>query len=89
MAATITKVQRKLDRLQAEFGYAETAADFVIRFAKAVGCTSAKIFGYYDKASPRQDDHSYVWDDAEILKHRISREQQEFAKKYGIQPRTV
>lgn len=87
MVATLTRVQRKLDKMRAEFGYAETVADHVIRFAKAVGCTGTQVFGYYDKSSPRQDSYGYVWDDAEVLKMRISQRQQDFAKKYGIKSR--
>ena len=84
MAATIAKVVRKLQKLAGQLGYAETASDYVIRFAQAVGCTGTRVFGYYDKTSPSQDEHGYVWQDAQGLKRRIEREQQAFAKKYGI-----
>ena len=87
MARTITSVDRKLAKMADQFGYARTAADVVVRFAKAVGCTSKNAFGYYDKTSPSQDKHGYVWMNADCLRAYISARQDEFAAKYNIQPR--
>lgn len=87
MAATITRVARKIDKLNAEFGYPKTVADSIIRFAKAVPCTGNRVFGWYDKQSPNQDDRGYVWTDAAGLEYKITRAQEEFVKKYSIAPR--
>ena len=89
MAATLTKVERKLDKMQAEFGYPKTAADVVTRFAKAVGCTGPRVFGFHDKTSPSRDDQGYVWHDADGLQYRINKAQDEFAAKYDIKREEV
>lgn len=84
MAATLSKVERKLDKMKADFGWPNTAADVVTRFAKAIGCTGPRVFGFYDKTSPSRDDQGYVWLDASGLQYRINKAQDEFAAKYGI-----
>lgn len=86
MAKAISRVHRRLSAMRDQLGYPATAPDYVIRFAKAVGCTGVRVYGYYDRTSPSQDEHGYVWQDAEGLKFRVAREQQEFAKKYDIKP---
>lgn len=82
MATTMTRVQRKLDRMVEAFDYPASAADMVLRFAKAIG---ADLVGFYDKSSPSQDEFGYVWVTASGVKYRIGKAEQEFAKKYDIQ----
>lgn len=87
MVATLAKVERKLAKLDAELGYAMTTPDFIIRVARAIGCHKTHGFGFYDKSSPSQDEQGYVWGGAETLKYRIRKAQDDFAKKFNIQPR--
>lgn len=84
MAAILNSIGRKLDKLNAEFGHPQTVTDCIVRFAKAVGCTHSQVFGHYDKTSPRQDGQGFVWNDADLLRLRILREQDQFAEKYSI-----
>jgi hypothetical protein len=78
----LRKLDKGLEKLQAEFGYAETYATFVARVGKVLG---VKLYGWTGDARGFYSENDYRWTDATGIAGRIDHLTREWAKSAGIE----
>lgn len=77
----LRKLDKGLEKLTAEFGYADTYATFVARVGKVLG---VKLYGWTMDERGWYSENDYRWTDATGIAGRIDRLTREWCEKAGI-----